>query len=175
MLKDHNIVKRVRLKFVAPRSQVKHSTTELLFIKLKGITNAAKCLQIFCPLPPLTLEIGSKGQISNLSGHGHVAFQIKRNQVCSNMVANTLPAAPSIHPPLTPALRMGSIGQNSFFSEHGHVVYQNKRNHKCGNMVANILPADPYPPHHPIRPWGWGQKVKIQLFHNMVMLHIKLK
>ena len=24
-------------------------------------------------------------------------------------------------------------------------------------------------------PWGWGQKVKIQLFQNMVMLHIKLK
>ena len=26
---------------------------------------------------------------------------------------------------------------------------------------------------HP-RPLGWGQKVKIQLFQNMVMLHIKL-
>ena len=24
-------------------------------------------------------------------------------------------------------------------------------------------------------PWGWGQKIKIQLFQNMVMLHIKLK
>ena len=27
----------------------------------------------------------------------------------------------------------------------------------------------------PTRPWRWGQKVKILLFQNMVMLHIKLK
>ena len=32
-------------------------------------------------------------------------------------------------------------------------------------MVANIFPADP--------PGPWGQKVKIQLFENIVMLHIK--
>ena len=38
---------------------------------------------------------------------------------------------------------------------------------KCNNMVANILPADP-PFHDPV-----GQKDKIQLFQNMVMLHIK--
>ena len=30
-------------------------------------------------------------------------------------------------------------------------------------------------PPPPPRPWGWDQKVKIQLFQNMVMLHIKLK
>ena len=33
-------------------------------------------------------------------------------------------------------------------------------------MVLNVLPAD-IPP-----PWEWGQKVKNQLFQNMVMLHI---
>ena len=38
-------------------------------------------------------------------------------------------------------------------------------------MVANILPIDP----PSCRPWWWGQKVKIQLFQSMVMLHIKLK
>ena len=38
-------------------------------------------------------------------------------------------------------------------------------------MVAYILPVDP----QPLDPRGWGQKVKIQLFQNMVMLHIKLK
>ena len=38
------------------------------------------------------------------------------------------------------------------------------------NMVANIMPADPPPPTDP-----GGQKVKIQLFQNMVILHIKLK
>ena len=42
---------------------------------------------------------------------------------------------------------------------------------KCSNMEAIIVPADPLP-HDPR---GWGQKVKIQLFQNMVMLHIKLK
>ena len=34
-------------------------------------------------------------------------------------------------------------------------------------MVANIMPADP--------PNPGGQMVKIQLFQNMVILHIKLK
>ena len=35
-------------------------------------------------------------------------------------------------------------------------------------MVANISPADPPPPQGP-----GGQKVKIKLFQNVVMLHIK--
>ena len=34
---------------------------------------------------------------------------------------------------------------------------------KCSNIVANILSADPLP---------WGQKVNIQFFQNMIMLHI---
>ena len=37
-------------------------------------------------------------------------------------------------------------------------------------MVANSLPTDPTPSPDP-----GGQKVKIQLFQNMVMLHIKFK
>ena len=78
------------------------------------------------------------------------------------MVANILPAdIPTPWP-------WGSKGQNSTFSEHGHVAYQIKENHKCSNKVANILPSDAPP-----RPWGWGQKVRIRLFQNMVMLHIK--
>ena len=36
------------------------------------------------------------------------------------------------------------------------------------NMVANIMPADPPPP----RPDPGGQKVKIQLIQNMVILCI---
>ena len=28
---------------------------------------------------------------------------------------------------------------------------------------------------HPPQPWEWGQSVKIQIFQNMVMLHIKPK
>ena len=42
------------------------------------------------------------------SEHGHVAYQIKGNDACSNMVANTLTADPS-----TPTLGVWSKGQNS--------------------------------------------------------------
>ena len=62
-------------------------------------------------------------------------------------------------------------GQNSTFSEHGRVAYQIIGNHKCCNFVENILPADLHPSHPD--PGGWGQKIKIQLFQNMVMLNIE--
>ena len=35
--------------------------------------------------------MGSKAQNSTSSEHGHVAYQIKRNHKCSNMVGNNLP------------------------------------------------------------------------------------
>ena len=41
-----------------------------------------------------TLRMVSIGQNSTFSEHGHVAYQIKENQKCSNMVANILPAGP---------------------------------------------------------------------------------
>ena len=147
--------------------------------------------------PSPTLGMGSIGQDSIISEHGHVAYQIKENHKCSNMVANILPADPP--PPPT----LGSICQNTTFSEHGHVAYQIKgnhqmqqrgskyfarrslpdptvgvkikhghvayqikENHKCSNMMANICPQTPTDP---------GDGVKTQLYHNMVMLHVKLK
>ena len=87
---------------------------------------------------PTPLTIGSKGQNSTFSEHGHVVYQIKDNHKCSNMLANILPTDPD-----SLALGMGSVDQNSS-SEHSHVAYQIKDNHKCSNMLANILPADPY-------------------------------
>ena len=48
--------------------------------------------------PPLTL--GSKGQNPTFSEHGHIAYKIKGNHECSNMVANILPAAPPPPPRL---------------------------------------------------------------------------
>ena len=71
------------------------------------------------------------------------------------------PRIPAYPRPLT----LGSKGQNSTFSKHGHVAYPLKWNHKCSHMVANISPADPQGP--------GGQKVKIKLFQNIFMLHIK--
>ena len=55
------------------------------------------------------------------------------------------------------------------FSEYGNVAYQIKDDDAGSNMVANILPTDTPSTQ------GWGQKVKLYLFQNMVMLHIKLK
>ena len=51
--------------------------------------------------PGWTWYVGSKGQIATFSEHCHVAYQIKGNQVCSNMVANILPADPPPPPPHT--------------------------------------------------------------------------
>ena len=68
------------------------------------------------------LGVGSKGQNLTFSEHGHVAYHIKENHECSNMVANILHAEPT--------LEMGSVGQNSNFSEHGHVAYQINGNHE---------------------------------------------
>ena len=83
----------------------------MLHIELKGITGAATCnkqqhgSEYYArrPHPPLTL--GVKRLKFNFSEHGHIAYKIKGNHECSNMVANILPAAPL----LTPTL--GSKGQ----------------------------------------------------------------
>ena len=109
----------------------------MLYIKLNGITNAATLLQIFCPPEshPLTQGIGSKGQLSSFPEF-HVAYQIKGNQVCSNMAAFFFPADP--HPPPSP-WGIGSKGQISSFSEHRHVTFQIK-----GNWVySSQLPLPP--------------------------------
>ena len=73
--------------------------------------------QYGCPQNPHPLTLGM-GQNSTFSEHGHVAYQIKDNHKCSNMVANILPPDP-----LPPPLGIGPVGQNSTFSEHGHVAY----------------------------------------------------
>ena len=111
------------------------------------------------------LGIGSKVLNSTFSEHGHVAYQIKENHECSNMVPNIMLAD-------ILTLGMGQIGQNLPFSEHGHIEINLKEIRKCSSKVANICPEMPTPSPRPI---GWGQKVKIQLFQNMVMLHIKIK
>ena len=85
-----------------------------------------------------------------------VMLHIKNNHVCSNILANILPAAPSPD--------SGDQKVKFSFAEHGHVAYQIKENRKCSHIIANIIFAAPLPPTHP-----GGQKVKIQLFQKMVM------
>ena len=88
------------------------------------------------------------------------AYQIKGNQVCSNMVANILPMASPPFPQLWVKM------SNSTFSEHGHVAYQVKGNLESSNMVANVLPANTYPSMPPPPPQH-GDGVKIQLFQTL--------
>ena len=45
----------------------------------------------FACKPPLLTTLGSKGQKSTFSEHGHVACKIKRNDECSNMLAHLCP------------------------------------------------------------------------------------
>ena len=42
----------------------------------------------------MTLGVGSIGKKSTFSEHGHVAYQIKENHKCSNVVEKNLPADP---------------------------------------------------------------------------------
>ena len=119
-----------------------------------------------CLTPCVDLGVGSEGQNSTFSEHGHVAYQIKENHKCSNMVANILPR----DAPHALTMGMGSIGQNSTFSEHGHIALQIKGSHEFSNMVANILHTDPLPQD----PRLLGQKIKTQLSeHGHVEYQIK--
>ena len=82
---------------------------------------------------------GQKGHTSTFLEHSQVAYQLKENHKCSNMVANILPA-----PPPPPPLGMGSVGQNSTFLECGHVAYQIKENQNA----ANYRELNPTHPQH---------------------------
>ena len=128
-------------------------------LKLNWITKCCKIVADILPAPSPPLTKGSKGQNSTYSEHSQVAYQIKGNNECSNMIANNFPA----DSPSPTTLDMGSIGQNSTFSEHGHVACEIKWNHE---MQQHGKHGMKYPP---------PNADKSQLFQNMVMLHIKLK
>ena len=51
------------------------------------------------PHPLVDLVGGVKRSKFNFSEHGHDAYQIKRNLVCSDVEANILPAVPPPPPP----------------------------------------------------------------------------
>ena len=87
--------------------------TVMLHITLKGITNATTWQQIFCPQTsthPPTLGVTSKCQL--FSEHGHVAYQIKGNHKCSNMVAKIFSRQT---PPLRPDPGGGAKGSKFNF------------------------------------------------------------
>ena len=83
------------------------------------------------------MDLGGRAEAKiKLSEYGHVAYQIKADDVGNNMVANILPTD-------TPSTQgVGSKGQTIYFSESSHVVYQIKADDAGSNMVANILPTN---------------------------------
>ena len=105
--------------------------------------------------------VGSKGQNSSFSEHGHVAYQIKGNHKCSNMQGHIL----SLHTPSTPGVE--SKGQNNFFSESSHIAYQIKGNGAQSTMQAHILSFNTHPRH-----WGGVKDQNIFFFLKVVMLYI---
>ena len=60
----------------------------VVHIKLKRMAHEATWQHIFYPYTPPS---GSKDQNSTFSEYVHVAYQIKENNECSNMVVNILP------------------------------------------------------------------------------------
>ena len=94
--------------------------------------------------------------------YGLVAYYVRANHTCSNMVAIFLPA----DTPSTPG--RGSKGQTISFSESSHVAYQKKGNWAQSTMKASM----PLFLHTPLTP-GLGSKGLI-FFLTVVMLHIKL-
>ena len=100
----------------------------VLHIKLNGIHemqgHGSEYFSHRHPHAPDPRGMGSIGQKSTFSEHGHVAYQIKGNHEFSNMEANILHAYPLPHDPRG----WGQFhdhrvwGQNSTLSEYGHVA-----------------------------------------------------
>ena len=67
----------------------------------------------------MDLGSGAEAKIKLYSEYGRVAYQIKADNVGSNMVANILPT----DTPLTQGV--GSKGQTIYFCESSHVAYSN--------------------------------------------------
>ena len=101
--------------------------------------------------------MGSIGQKSAFSEHGHVAYQIKENHECSNIVAYILPAdpIPTAHPYPDPR-DWANSSKFTIFQNMVMLHITSKGIAKCSNMVATILHADPPPYLSPSPPW-WGQ------------------
>ena len=97
------------------------------------------------------------------SEYGHVAYQIKADYFCNNMVANILPTD-------TPSTQgVGSKGQTIYFCESSHVAFQVKglstEHHESKYAVFT----------HTNDPWGRVKRSYYFSFLKVVMLHIKLK
>ena len=95
--------------------------------------------------PPPTLGMGSVGQNSNFSEHGHVAYQTKENHEWGYMVANILPTDlyPPYHPNPTLACLMSLIDLQS--SEINHNIHMSALRQLCNLPPNRTLPINMTP------------------------------
>ena len=108
--------------------------------------------------------MGSKCQNSNFFEHGHVAYQIKRNQGCRNMLENIL-----AENPLPPPLTLGVKRPKLIFSEYYHIKLNGFWNSETWQQIFCLHTFSLT--HSTL---GVGLKVKFQLIENMVLLHMEL-
>ena len=107
--------------------------------------------------------MGSKCQNSIVLEYGHVAYQIKGNHGCSNMVENIL-AGNCLPPPLTLGVKRSKL-----IIEYYHIKLNRFSNSETWQQIICLHTFSL--PHSTL---GVGLKVKIQLIENMVIMHMKL-
>ena len=112
--------------------------------------------------------MGSKAQNSTSSEYGRIAYQIKRNHTCSNIIGNILPADP--HPPPPPPT-LGSKCQNTTFSKHKHCILNLSISPMQQNGSKYFAGRPPPPP--PTQPLGSIGQNSTCSEHGPVAYHIK--
>ena len=95
----------------------------------------------YIPHPTPTPRDGVSRSKIQLSEHVHVAYQIKKNRKCSNMVAKIFCRQTPPTPSHGPRGWGQKKGQFSTLSEHIYSAYQIKENQGCSSMVSIILPT----------------------------------
>ena len=91
----------------------------MLHIKLKGISKGSSMVAIILPADPsLVLLLGSKGQNSTFSEHGHVSYQIKGNH--QMQLHGSKYFARRTFPNCAVRFKRSKF---IFFSEHCHAAY----------------------------------------------------
>ena len=103
----------------------------------------------------------------NFSEYGHVAYHIKENHECSNMVANILLADI-----LNPGDGVANRSKFNFFRTWSCCI-SIQREHEMQQHGSKYFARRPLP--HPLDPGDGVSRSKFNFFQNMVTFNIKLK
>ena len=110
----------------------------------------------------------------NFSEHGHIAYKIKGNHHCSNMVEIFCPQIPNLPPPPPPPDRRSSKVQIKLFQNMVTLHIKSKGSTKCSNIVANILFRRPLPTPTPLT-LGFGSKGRNSTFSELGHVAYQIK